>query len=223
VEAGPAWVLAAAHEGRTGRYEAVGGCTQVDTDPEAANPVLVAEGILLVVVGILVAGAPAAEDSLAVAVGILVAVDIPEIHDFQEKTDCSAPKVRTPMVARCSEVQKRPQACSLLVPTKLYDNEGKSVRSIRIKSDQRKHPANPTNLRTGTGGCERLTSLLRSGHNCSPSTFDCFLGSVAESQNSLPCGPKSFTHSTCRIGPLYSQLARTLRLLTVSLLRGAAV
>jgi hypothetical protein len=92
----------------------------VGTDPGAANPVLVAEGILVVAEGILVAGAPVAEDSLAVAGGILVAVDSPAVHHFQEKTEyCSALKVRTPLVARWVEVQKRPQACSLLVPTKL--------------------------------------------------------------------------------------------------------
>jgi hypothetical protein len=98
VEAGPACVLAAAdHEGRTGRYEAAGGCTQADTDLEAANPVLAAEGILVAAVGIRVAVVLAAEDSLAVAVGIPVAVDSPAVHHFQEKAEnCSAPKVRTP-------------------------------------------------------------------------------------------------------------------------------
>jgi hypothetical protein len=120
VEAGPARVLAADHEGRTGRYEAAVGCTQVDSDLGAANLVLVAVGILVVAVGILVADAPAAADSLAVAVGILVAEDSPEVHDFQEEVEsCSAPKVNTKMVARWSQVRRRPQACSLLVPTKL--------------------------------------------------------------------------------------------------------
>jgi hypothetical protein len=103
VEAVPARVLAADHEGRTGRYEAAVGCIQVGSDLGAANPVLVAaEGILVVAAeGILVAGAPVAEDILAVAVGILVAVDSLEVHDFQEQAEnCSAPKVSMKMVAR---------------------------------------------------------------------------------------------------------------------------
>jgi hypothetical protein len=119
VEAGPACVLAADHEGRTDHYEAAGGCNQVDTDPGAANPVLVAEGILVVAAGILVGVVPVAEDSLAAAVGIPVAVDSPAVHHFQEKAEnCSAQKVRT-ATAHWAEVQKRPRACSLLVPTKL--------------------------------------------------------------------------------------------------------
>jgi hypothetical protein len=145
LEAGPAYVLAAAdHEGRTGRYEAAGGCTQVDTDPEAVNPVLVAEGILVAVVGILAGVAPVAEDSLADVVGILAAVGSPAVHHFQEtEENCSAPKDCTP-TARSAEVQKRRRACSLLVPTKLYDNiKGKRVRK---KSNQKKHQANPTNI-----------------------------------------------------------------------------
>ena len=141
VEPDPACVLAADREGRTGRYEAAGGCTKVDTDPGAANPVLVAEGTLVAAVGILVAVVPVAEDSLAVAVGIPVAVDSPAVHHFQEKAEnCNAPKVRTP-TAHWAEVQKRLRACSLLVPTKLYDNnEGKRVRKTNKPGDKSKEP-----------------------------------------------------------------------------------
>jgi hypothetical protein len=136
VEAGPASVLAAAaHEGRMGRYEAAGGCTPVDTDPGAANPVLVAEGTLVVAGGILVGVAPVAEDSLVVAVGIPAAVDSPVVPHFQEEEEnCSDPRVNTPL-PRGVEVQIRPRACSLLVPTKLYDNEEKRVRKSQSRGN----------------------------------------------------------------------------------------